>query len=387
MVVALISGMAALCFFGCKKEQKGPPPTIATISKDTIISPDILAKIKAAGFSTQGAIKVAKGYLVEGDIVLTDAYLNSPDAKPKTIITTGKGSHLATDQYSVTNPVSPANHYTYVTYKISAAGLSSGYVSALDEAILRYNNQYLDIRFTRITTGTADISLSTFYQVSSLEGQSGFPTGGVPYNSIALNTYWYGTNPTNIQFLASVIQHEMGHCIGMRHTDYADRSFSCGGAYSNEGAGTAGAVQIPGTPSGADAASWMLACNDGVSNRTFNANDIIALNYLFPYLPGINGAGGYDWYHGAGTGSGTITAKPGTLVHVGLSAYGPSTSVHTTSITVSGATLSGPMGNNLHVTNGSVTQTLTMPASGYVSWTGSYTEAVAGTGTGNIFVY
>ncbi|MES1160442.1 MAG: M57 family metalloprotease, partial [Bacteroidota bacterium] len=112
-------------------------------------------------------------------------------------------------------------------------------------------------------------------------GSSGFPSGGNPYNSIMMNTnaQAYGSNP-NVLYVGSVIQHEMGHCIGFRHTDYMNRAYSCGGSAVNEGASNVGAILIPGTPSGPDANSWMLACSNG-GNRTFNANDIIALNYLY----------------------------------------------------------------------------------------------------------
>jgi hypothetical protein len=60
-----------------------------------------------------------------------------------------------------------------------------------------------------------------------------------------------------------------------------DRSYSCGGAYTNEGPSTVGAINIPGTPTGADAASFMLACISTNQNRPFNANDKTALNYLY----------------------------------------------------------------------------------------------------------
>jgi hypothetical protein len=66
----------------------------------------------------------------------------------------------------------------------------------------------------------------------------------------------------------------------MRHTDYYDRSYSCGGSAVNEGASNVGAILIPGTPSTANAGSWMLACSNG-GNRTFNSNDIVGLNYLY----------------------------------------------------------------------------------------------------------
>jgi len=180
--MVLTGSLFAIIFSSCHKDQKNTPTPAA---KPDQISTEVLAKITAAGFSTDNVIKVKNGYLVEGDIVLTEAFLNSNITKPTTIVTTGK-SKLAIDQYRVTNPISPANQYAYVTYKISANGLASGYVSALTEAISRYNNLYLDIRFSLITTGTPDITLSTFNAVSTLEGQSGFPVGGVPYNSIPI---------------------------------------------------------------------------------------------------------------------------------------------------------------------------------------------------------
>ncbi|WP_317044047.1 M57 family metalloprotease [Hymenobacter amundsenii] len=52
-------------------------------------------------------------------------------------------------------------------------------------------------------------------------------------------------------------------------------------SYSNEGASTVGAVYIPGTPSGADPNSWMLACIGSTDDRPFNANDRTALNYVY----------------------------------------------------------------------------------------------------------
>ena len=81
--------------------------------------------------------------------------------------------------------------------------------------------------------------------------------------------------------MASIVAHEMGHCIGYRHTDYMNRAYSCGGHHSNEGSAGIGAVWIPGTPTGPDANSWMLACIGSGVNRPFTANDKVALNYLY----------------------------------------------------------------------------------------------------------
>ena len=60
-----------------------------------------------------------------------------------------------------------------------------------------------------------------------------------------------------------------------------DRSYSCNGSPVNEGDGGVGAILIPGTPSGPDANSWMLACIGNGINRPFNNNDKTALSYLY----------------------------------------------------------------------------------------------------------
>jgi hypothetical protein len=260
---------AAFLFASCqkndaKKEAKPDP-----------VSAEVLAQIKANGFSTENVVKTEDGYLVEGDILLTDEQLNVIINSP--ILRIAK-----TEQYRTNYLVTALPR----VIKIKVTGLGSAFIAGTDTAIARYNRLGLRMTFQRVTSGAANITIKGFNQGPSggyiTLGSSGFPTsGGNPYSTIKMNTnqYAYGSNP-NVLYVGSVIQHEIGHCIGMRHTDYMDRSYSCGGTPTNEGASNIGAVYIPGTPSAPDANSWMLACSNG-GNRTFNANDIIALNYLY----------------------------------------------------------------------------------------------------------
>jgi hypothetical protein len=255
-------------FTACKKDA-GSTPQTEEISQAT------LSKIKELGFATGNVRKVEDGYLVEGDIVLTDELLNS---------TTTQGLlRIADDeQYRTTNLVKALPR----TIEITVSGLGSAYVQGADLAIARYNALNLQIRFQRITSGRGDIDIVGFNQPPSggyiTLGSAGFPTkNGDPYGRVKMNTnqYAYGTNP-DVNYVGSVIQHELGHCIGFRHTDYMNRSYSCGGSAVNEGASNIGAIHIPTTPTGPDANSWMLACSDG-GDQTFNNNDKAALNYLY----------------------------------------------------------------------------------------------------------
>jgi hypothetical protein len=74
------------------------------------------------------------------------------------------------------------------------------------------------------------------------------------------------------------MKHEIGHTLGMRHTDWFSRQ-SCG--QSGESAGSDGAVHIPGTRTGFDSTSIMLACFGANEDGEFNSNDITAFRYLY----------------------------------------------------------------------------------------------------------
>jgi hypothetical protein len=259
----------AMTFVACKKDTK------QTSTQDEI-SQAALSQIQAMGFSTDGARKVSNGYLVEGDIVLTDENLNSNATSPTLLI-------AKEEQYRTTNLVKGLPR----VITVSVTNLPTVYSDATNEAIKRYNALGGQLTFVRATAGTTgNIDIFGFNEGPSggyiTLGSSGFPTSaGNPFNQIKMNTnqYAYGSNP-DLNYVASVIQHEMGHCIGFRHTDYMNRAYSCGGRHQNEGSAGVGAVLIPGTPSKPDAESFMLACSNG-GNRTFNANDKIAMDYLY----------------------------------------------------------------------------------------------------------
>jgi predicted Zn-dependent protease len=273
MKTAFALSLTGLLFAACSKKQNNDE----VAQPDGVVSESVMSKIKAAGFSTNGVVKTENGYLVEGDILLTDEVLNTAVTSPTLRIAND-------EQYRTNNLVGGLPR----VIKVKVTGLGTAFIQGADLAISRYNAANLQLTFQRITTGTANLNIVGFNQGPSggfiTLGSAGFPSGGNPFNQIRMNTNAaaYGSNP-NVQYVGSVIQHEIGHCIGMRHTDYYNRAISCGASGAgNEGAGSDGAILIPGTPSAAtlSAGSWMLACSNG-GNRTFNSNDLVALNYLY----------------------------------------------------------------------------------------------------------
>lgn len=259
--------LLAIALVACQKEQDA-------LVNDAEVSADVLAQIAYLGFSTEDVQKVADGYLVERDIILTQE--NLEDAGIQQLL-----QIAGVEQYRTTNLVTGLPRV--ITVKV--VNLPQVYSDAANEAISRYNAENLQITFTRTNARKANITIEGFYQGPSggfiTLGSAGFPSkNGNPYSKISMNTHpqAYGENP-DLNYVASVIQHEIGHCIGFRHTDYMNRAYSCGSG-GNEGASNVGAIHIPGTPTGPDNGSWMLACSSG-GNQTFNNNDRIALNYLY----------------------------------------------------------------------------------------------------------
>ena len=105
---------------------------------------------------------------------------------------------------------------------------------------------------------------------------AGFPSGGQPYNSVIVNLDFFSNMTVSEAGKRYNMVHELGHCIGLRHTNWVSRG---------EPADPWGANQIPGTPT-SDPNSVM---NGGTALSTwagFSSNDIVAIETLYPTTTG-----------------------------------------------------------------------------------------------------
>jgi hypothetical protein len=181
------------------------------------------------------------------------------------------------EQYRTTNLVSSSVTKICVvpTSKFNSySRLSAG----LDLAIDNYNSQNLN--FVMVRGSAADCSATiTAKTMNGTGGSAGFPTGGKPYGTINIGT---GLQNYSNDVNEHVITHELGHCIGFRHSDYYNRSISCGGSAVNEGASNVGAIHIPGTPTTATVGgSIMNSCFRSTESGEWSSSDRTALDYLY----------------------------------------------------------------------------------------------------------
>lgn len=276
-------GLLLTLYSSCKKSE-------VVEEKDISIDQVIKAKLLAAGFDlSQGFSKYGDKYIVENDIILSVEEINNL-SKEKSVVDLFKkgvneksnndasGSKGKTSHYVGNNLLNISSNIR--TINIFMDNSFGAYLqNSLDSAIHRYNTLELGIVFNRTTNSNlADIMINPVSSGSFLMS-AGFPSNGNPYNEILVNTIFYNSSFNRVDAI-STLAHEIGHCIGFRHTDFMNRVFSCGNEpwSPNEG-GTAN--HISGTDPGPSSDSWMLACSNG-TDRQFTLDDILSLKAIYP---------------------------------------------------------------------------------------------------------
>lgn len=221
-------------------------------------------------FSTPDG-KKEEAYLIEGDILISKEQLDNmhvcglPDETER--------------QYRTCSLVSSPRTIRVIGWTGGGGyGLTSKMRTALQWAVNNYNALNMGLTFTLSYAASTNADIVVYRQPnnSGAGGVAGFPSGGNPYKWVQL---FSGMDAYDTNTNEHVITHEIGHCLGLRHTDWFSRE-SCGG-FAPETPVNPCAIWIPGTPTGFDPNSVMLACFGSNENGEFGYYDRVALEYLY----------------------------------------------------------------------------------------------------------
>ncbi len=271
----LILACAGIFFVSCEKDELDQNEELKVVAQGEV-SQDVMEKIASLHFNPEGAElrkllmpdgTYEKSYFIEGDIAMTAEQMDRMSPKD-----------ASSKQYRTSNLVATPKTVNVIGFTGSGGqGLTTKQRTALQWSIDNYNALNLRINFT-LTFGTNYNAYDiVVYQNPNGQagGVAGFPSGGNPYKYVQIYSGMeqYDTNTNE-----HVMTHELGHAVGLRHTDWFSRQ-SCG--QSGESAGADGAVHIPGTPTGFDPNSIMLACFGSSEDGEFGYYDRVALDYLY----------------------------------------------------------------------------------------------------------
>lgn len=192
-------------------------------------------------------------YIVEEDILICKDSINT----------------ISTRQYRTTKYV---NNYQTITIGVdNTIAVSTNWREAVKDAMDIYN-LYTGLRFV-YSESNPDIKItkgrnSDIYNC----GAGTFPTSGKPGNMIVINANFFQDIDTFLDLSQKtfLLVHELGHNLGLRHSDGL-----------SEGDGGIGLIQIPGTPT-SDSQSFMNSNSCGRFWEGASAYDIIALKTLWP---------------------------------------------------------------------------------------------------------
>lgn len=246
-----------MLIFGCKKNDLGANQRTEPNKG--------LKTLMNLGYDTTGVIDMGDHYLVENDIVISKTLLSGT---------------LPRQAYGSNSQLVNASKQRSMTIRIdNSVPDNNGSLDWRDEvplAIAVYNNLATsNIRFTLVTSSTADIVIKTAsYASAGSPARAPLPSGGNPGAYVEINTSFTGTL-SSIEKVYTLV-HELGHCIGLKHTDWYNDTVTGDGPYPAVG-------NSPNNATDEDTESIMMHSIPWfLFSVEFSAWDMYAISFLYP---------------------------------------------------------------------------------------------------------
>ena len=325
-IIALVSLLGIFAFTACEKDNA--IDDVSSLNEDVIINMnelgsrsqvtdiDLLNSIKSLDIDA-GIVSIGDFHLPDGTIeerIFIGSDINFTRRELNKLIDASSG---IMKQYRTFNLVAESNQTINILgYTGGSQALSSKARTALTRAVANYNNisnMTLDFNLTFGTNfQAADMVVydNTVNNPGGTGGVAGFPnSNGQPNKFVQI----YGIEQFSTNVNEHVITHEVGHSIGFRHSDWFDRLSCPSSSQGNEGTGSDGAINVPGTPTGRDLTSVMQVCFSTSVSGNFNNNDITALEFMYPAVVAGPCDGVSEWQSGVNYSVGSLVTYFGNL--------------------------------------------------------------------------
>ncbi|WP_055446686.1 M57 family metalloprotease [Lacinutrix mariniflava] len=253
-------------FQNCTKESTLEDDSIEESSQISHQDSYIIEKLIEMGYKRESIIETTDFYLVQGDLMFSkniDDYYKNNDVHARHASTNNLVSQENVTSMSI-----------FVSPSIQSSGIDD-WTDAVNFAINDLNDVTgSKINFVLSNSDNADIIIRSDNGVlpNNTIASAGFPVNNQPHNSILVNLDFFNNLNISEERKRYNMVHELGHCIGLRHTNWDIRG---------EGITGVGANLIPGTPD-QDPNSVMNGGTALSSWNGFSAFDIIALRFLYP---------------------------------------------------------------------------------------------------------